>query len=141
MAAQHAMGRTTAAARLAITASWAVNHPALRSTEVVPDMAVPTWAIIHTAPDATQPAASEKMVPIPSAATPPAMFPAAPDNVLQTAPATGSDPGHRGNASSTSQCTPCPAWKKKLTMAGAAPINSAANAETRTVFFPLKDWW
>ena len=35
------------------------------------------------------------------------------------------------------QCTPCPVAKKKLTMAGPAPISRAANPDTRTAFRPL----
>ncbi len=104
-------------------------------------MARPTWAINHTAPDATHRAASEKMAPIPALATLPARLPAAPDTVLQRVPATGTDAGTQRERLEHRQCTPCPAWKKKLTIAGAAPINSAATADTRTVFRPLKDWW
>ena len=39
------------------------------------------------------------------------------------------------------QWTFVPAWKKKLTRAGAAPISSAARAETRTALLPEYDWW
>src|SRR5580692_6371071 len=95
------MGSTTAAARLAITASCAPNHGALRSIDVVPDMALPTWAISHTAPDATHRPASEKMMPMPAPAMDPPTLPAAPDTEVHT-PATGREPRHTGNGSSTS---------------------------------------
>ena len=109
--------------------------------EVVPDMARPTWPINHTAPDATHRAASVKMAPMPAPAALPARVPAAPDTVLQRVPDHRDHPGTQRERLEHGQCTPCPAWKKKLTIAGAAPMSSAATADTRTVFRPLKDWW
>ncbi len=65
-------------------------------------MARPTWAINHTAPDATQRAASENTALTPA----PATLPAAPDTALHAVPTTGSDPGQSGNASSTVSAPP-----------------------------------
>src|ERR1700681_2062532 len=102
MAAQPARGSTTAAARLAMTASWAENHPAFRSTAVVAVRTRPTSAINHTAPEDTQRPAAAKTASTPN----PAALPATPDTVLHTAPTTGTDPGQRESALCTVSAPP-----------------------------------
>ena len=123
-----------------MTASWAANHPAF---EVDRRRGRHGPAHLGDQPHRARapPIASPRRTPRPTPASPAPTLPAAPDTALHAVPTTGSDPGHRGERLEHGQCTPCPAWKKKLTMAGAAPISSAARAETSTVFRPLKDWW
>src|SRR5579863_51921 len=94
MAALHAMGTITAAARPAMTATWAPNHAVPRSSPVVAVMAWPTWLISHTAPDATQLPAASKTADTPT----PAALPATPEMAVHTVPTTGIDPGHRPRA-------------------------------------------
>ena len=109
---------------------------------MVADMARPTWAINHTAPDATQRAASENTASTPALPPAPATLAGrAGHRAARRARPRGATRGTERERLEHGQCTPCPAWKKKLTMAGAAPISSAANAETSTVRRPLKDWW
>jgi len=56
---------------------------------------------------------------------------------------TGHGPGHPGCSGARRHVSarPCPAWKKKLMMAGAAPINNAARPAQRTVLRPVNDCW
>jgi len=44
--------------------------------------------------------------------------------------------GMEGRPTTARQFTPCPAWKKKLMMAGPAPINRAASPEISTARRP-----
>ena len=89
-----------------MTASWAPNHAVSRSIDVVAVMARPTWAINHTAPDATQRDASENTAPTPALNPAPAAPPTAPDTVRHAVPMTGTAPGQSANASSTVSAPP-----------------------------------
>jgi len=127
----------------------------------------PTRPSSHTAPLVTQLLTASSTLPTPNPTAEPTADPTAPDTPpateqaaprapaagVHTAPGTdtaGSDStdsvacgsasiGRRGTAGT--QCTPCPVEKKKLTMAGPAPISRAAKPETSTAFRPLYDCW
>ena len=52
-------------------------------------------------------------------------LPTAPDTAVQRRAEHGKRSGAQRRTLEHGQCTPCPTWKKKLTMAGAAPMRSA----------------
>ena len=113
------MGSTTAAAaKLAMTVSWVVNHPALRSIDVVADAPTHLGDQPHR-PRAHPSRGLGEQRPDPGLRR---RLPAAPDTVLHARPHHRERSGAQGESLEHGQCTPCPAWKKKLTMAGAAPI-------------------